>query len=117
MRVSEFIEKKLTDLVRTHKSATVRYGYDSFSDTHIIEVSPVSLFESDEFAEWEANFYRESLKEYPDSDISFIPKNAAVPIEKIEFELDRASLAVDEDSQSVWMNTPNIYSAYPSPAL
>lgn len=117
MKVSEFIQKRLSDFVRTHRDASVRYGYDSFSDTHVIEVSPVSLFDSDVFAEWESDFYRDSLKNYPDSDISFIPKNAAVPIEKVDFEIDGSSFADDKEARSVWMETRNVYSSIPYPAL
>jgi hypothetical protein len=78
MGIKEYIKGKLQNLIDKFPTSTVRYGYNPLSCTHIIEVTPLSLFNSDEFRNWEAEFYKESLKEYPDCDIAFLSDDAYI---------------------------------------
>ena len=65
-KVEEFITKVFTTLVNNFPSATILYEYKDISDTHFLKVTPISLYNSEEFVEFSSNlmddFYNKDLE-------------------------------------------------------
>lgn len=86
MNAKDFIITRLKVFLEDFKEARVRYECDSATQTHTIEVVPQSVFDSQEFLDWECGLYDEFSLEYPGEIIGFISEDALVGIEKVDFE-------------------------------
>ena len=57
MAVLDYLRKQLMDFVSSFKNAKVNYEYDELAEIHTVEILPKSVFDSDEFAKWECDFF------------------------------------------------------------
>ncbi len=96
MKVVNFLKRQMTDLVRAFNNAKVSYEYDELARVHTIEVLPQSVFDSDEFAKWEWQFFKTAFLEFPGEDISFISEDSYVGMEHIEWSLEGFAYASDD---------------------
>lgn len=87
MAVLDYLKKQLTDFVSSFKKAKVNYEYDELAEIHTVEILPQSIFDSDEFAKWESNFFVKAYDEIPGEDIGFISENAYVGIEHVDWTI------------------------------
>lgn len=87
MMVFEYLKKQMTNLVCAFKNAKVNYEYDDLAKIHTIEVLPLSVFDSDEFAKWECQFFIEAYKLFPGEDIGFISEDAYVGIQHLDWSI------------------------------
>lgn len=87
MNISTYLKEKMADFVVTFKTAKVNYEYDELANIHTIEVLPQSLFDSDEFARWECEFFKKAFIDMPGEDISFISEDAYIGIEHVDWSL------------------------------
>lgn len=88
MNAKEYIINCLQRFVETFKSAKARYKYDSLSQSHTIEVSPLSVYESDEFLDWEGDVFDEFVNLYPSDTIGFISEDALVSINSVDYSVE-----------------------------
>lgn len=97
MAVLEYLKKQLTDLVNTFKNVKVNYEYDEVARIHTVEVLPQSVFDSDEFAQWECHFFEEAFRVIPGEDVGFISENAYVGIEHVDWSLQGDAYSVEDE--------------------
>ncbi len=88
MQSSEFLTEKLQQIAEKFTGIKIRYEFRYNSQSHIVEILPLDLFEGDElFMEEEAKLETEFEKLYPSEDIVFISENSLTEIKNPEFEL------------------------------
>lgn len=87
MAVLDYLRKQLTDFVSSFKNAKVNYEYDELAEIHTIEILPKSVFDSDEFAKWESDFFVKAYSEIPGEDVGFISEDAYVGIEHVDWTI------------------------------
>ena len=88
MNAKEFIINHLKDFTEEFRSAKVRYGYDTMAQMHVVEIVPQSVFDSQDFLDWECDMYDKFVQEYPGEVIGFLSEDALVGIEKVDFEYE-----------------------------
>ena len=89
----DYLKEQLTEFVKTFKNVKVNYEYDQLANLHTIEVLPQVVFDSDEFAIWECDFFERAYDAIPYEDISFISEDAYVGIEHIDWSIQGSDYA------------------------
>ena len=89
----DYLKEQLTEFVKTFKNVKVNYEYDQLANLHTIEVLPQVVFNSDEFAIWECDFFDRAYDAIPYEDISFISEDAYVGIEHIDWSIQGSDYA------------------------
>lgn len=87
MTILNFLKKRLTDLVGSFKNIKVNYSYEKLADIHLVEVSPQSVYDSNEFVKWEKNFFTQALREFPGDEISFISEDDYLGLKHVEWTI------------------------------
>ena len=77
MAVLDYLRKQLMDFVSSFKNAKVNYEYDELAEIHTVEILPKSVFDSDEFAKWECDFFVKAYSEIPGEDVGFISEDCS----------------------------------------
>lgn len=81
MTPSEFINKKIEYLKFKFKDIEIKYQYKITTDTHIIKISPLSLYKNNiEYLFDENDFENEFNKLYPFEEILFISEDSLTKI-------------------------------------
>ncbi len=95
MTAQEYIVEQIKTLVMLFPSIRCRYEFDFGSDTHFIEVTPSTFFDSDErFKTAETDLALEFIEQYPLEGICFISDNdALIQIESPTFESEGSEYA------------------------
>ncbi len=82
MKSNNYIIQKIDDLVRAFPELKIRYEFDSFSDSHIIEVLPAKEYKDNtKYAKYETQLMFDFISEYPLEEIVFITEEDLVEIE------------------------------------
>jgi hypothetical protein len=88
MKANEYIEKKLKELSSEFTEVKIRYEYRATTQSHIIEVIPLSFIKNNEaYLLKEATIEEEFEKLFPMEDIIFISEDSLTEIRKAELEL------------------------------
>ncbi len=81
MKSKDFVISKIDMLVKSFPSIQCRYEFEENEDTHTIQVSPISFFESNEtFKDLEKEIYLEFFRLYPFEGLYFIDDNSLFPV-------------------------------------
>jgi len=81
MNPSEFINKKIEYLKFKFKDIEIKYQYKITTDTHIIKISPLSLYENNiEYVMEEEDIENEFNKLYPSEELLFISEDSLTKI-------------------------------------
>lgn len=81
MKPSEFINKKIEYLKFKFKDIEIKYQYKITTDTHIIKISPLSLYENNiEYIMEEEDIENEFNKLYPSEELLFISEDSLTKI-------------------------------------
>lgn len=70
----------INELSEKHTRMSFLYGYDHFLCQHIIEVEPVSDYDSDNYLLDEVKAIKEFLKEFPQESILFVSNNEYIKV-------------------------------------
>lgn len=95
MAVLDYLKKQLTTFVGSFKNAKVSYEYDELAEIHTVEILPQSVFDSDEFAKWESDFFVKAYSEIPGEDVGFISEDAYVGIEHVDWTIQGEEYAAN----------------------
>lgn len=76
-----FIEQRINQLSLLFPSTRVRVQYDAYSYTYAIEVTPISVYESNQFLDWQCNTFSEFFNLFPTECIFFITEDSLSKIE------------------------------------
>lgn len=81
MKSIDFIISKIEMLIEKFPSIQIKYEFEENEDTHIIEISPLSLFEfNEDLIKIEKDIYLEFFKLFPFEGLYFIDENSLYPI-------------------------------------
>lgn len=81
MNPQEFINKKIEYLKFKFKDIEIKYQYKITTDTHIIKISPLSLYENNiEYVMEEEDVENEFNKLYPSEELLFISEDSLTKI-------------------------------------
>jgi len=81
MKPSEFINKKIEYLKFKFKNIETKYQYKITTDTHIIKISPLSLYENNiEYIMEEEDIENEFTELYPFEELLFISEDSLTKI-------------------------------------
>lgn len=81
MKSKDFIISKIDMLVKNFPSIQCKYEFEENEDTHTIEVTPLSFFESSQdFKDLEKEIYMEFFKLYPFEGLYFIDEKSLFPV-------------------------------------
>lgn len=86
--IRDYIIGKMSELVNKFTNAKVSYGYDAMADTHLIKVVPEEVSKKDVFYDWLNEFYLESIKNYPDEDITVFSEDEILNVENLVYEIE-----------------------------
>lgn len=106
MSAKEFIIFHLKEFLKEFKHARVRYEHDALTQTHTIEVFPQSLYDSQNFLDWECDFFDQFSIDFPGDVIGFISEDALVGIEKVDFESEGIFYSAFTTNPSTLFNAP-----------
>jgi hypothetical protein len=87
MSIQKYIENKLLEFIKEFPNAKVAYKYDSTTCTHSVEVLPQEVYDSSEFCNWLAPFYKELINAYPGEFVAFISEDDYFGLKSPEYEL------------------------------
>ncbi|MDR1022099.1 MAG: hypothetical protein LBL94_02335 [Prevotellaceae bacterium] len=85
MNAKQFIAKELSALVSRLPGATLRYKCDQ-NDTHVVEVSPKSVYSSDKFMALGIEVDDKICAQFPEAWLVFLPDDSYVGIDDIAGE-------------------------------
>ena len=81
MKSTEFLKLEIDNLVKENPSIRCRYEFDTNSCVHLIEVTPFSIYKSDEkYVEHESNIVFSFIDNFPNENISFISNDSLIKI-------------------------------------
>lgn len=81
MKPSEFINKKIEYLKFKFKDIEIKYQYKITTNTHIIKILPLSLYENNiEYLFEEEDIENEFIKLYPSEELLFISEDSLTKI-------------------------------------
>jgi len=81
----QFIKEKLKEIKKQFPNIT--FKYEQTIDVNKIKVTPVELFDSDDYIEVEEKLSNEFEELFPNEEILFISDNSLTEIENVEFEI------------------------------
>ncbi|MCP4336251.1 MAG: hypothetical protein GY679_00150 [Mycoplasma sp.] len=88
MNATDYIKTKLKEIASKFNEAKIRYEHRVTTQSHLIEIVPLTFFENDEaYIIEEAAFEDEFEQLFPDENIVFISENSLTQINKSEFDL------------------------------
>lgn len=80
----DFVEQKVNQLVALFPTVRVRMQYDAFSYTYAIEVTPLSVYESAQFLDWQCDTFSEFAGCFPTECIYFISEESLSKLDNPE---------------------------------
>lgn len=107
MNSKEFLIERLKEMSSKFEDVKIRYEYRTNTYSHIIEVIPLAIFDSNEqYMLAEANLENEFESLFPQEDIVFVSEDSLTEIKNPDLLLGNESITfeVSEVSQSFVVN-------------
>lgn len=93
MTAKDYIRQELTRIWNSFPEVQFRYEFKIHTNTHVIEVIPVSFFEeNEEYLRLESDFEFEFEQIFPEEEILFISEGSLTEIQNAEFHIGAISL-------------------------
>jgi hypothetical protein len=86
MNAKKFLVRELNALVTQLSGVRLRYKYDELTTTHVVEVAPKSVYNSDKFIALSFDVYEKFDSHFPNEGFVFIPDDNYVGIDDIVAE-------------------------------
>ena len=103
MNSRDYIEKKISDLALKFSGIRIRYEYREITQSHIIEILPLDLYESNtEYLLEEELIEKEFGALFPDENILFVSEGSLSELERVDFELGYKEVLFDNDASSTF---------------
>lgn len=108
MKSVEYIKRKIDELVARFTNIRCRYEHDAFSNTHLIEVLPGSVYKSDlDYAQVETLVIDEFIEKFPNESICFITDDSLVSIQNPIYERKGITHDIMEIAiENKWIDVP-----------
>lgn len=108
MNITDFIVNRLQSFVGKFKNARARYEYDKIAGVHTIEIYPQSVYDSEDYLEWEGSMYDEFVSNFPGEVIGFISEDAIVGIKSVDFIVEGIGYAPYNSRETFSFNTNTV---------
>lgn len=96
MNSRDFIKEKLNELFSKFEGIQIKYEYRATTLSHIVEVIPLSFFQSNaDYMEFEAMFEEEFERLFKNENIVFVSQNSLTEIKQAHFELGYEEIILD----------------------
>lgn len=80
-----FLKERLQEIVNNFNDVTISYEYLEYSNTHIVELYPVEIFENDKrYMELEVSLENDFNNLYPNEEIVFVSENSVTRVENVQ---------------------------------
>jgi hypothetical protein len=86
MKAKKFILNELNALIKQFDSVKLRYKYDEDTTTHVIEVTPKTTYDSNDFISQTSEMWSRFFARFPHEGMCFIPDDFPVGIDDIAAE-------------------------------
>ena len=88
MTLKTYIIKMMDELVKTFPTIKVKYIADKFGDSHIIEVTPETVYnDNKKYSEYESNLIFDFIYKFPNEEIVFVTEGSIFNFENSIQEL------------------------------
>ena len=88
MNSKDFIKHNLSKIWNSFPEVQFRYEFKTHTNTHVIEVTPVSFFEeNEEYLDLESDFEYKFEQMFPEEEILFISEGSLTKYEMQSFKL------------------------------
>lgn len=88
MTAKEFVINKINEIIEKFPDTKVRYEYDDFTSSHIVEVLPASIHvENDEYITFALDLFFEFNRLFPEETLVIIDDESLTEIENCEYEV------------------------------
>jgi len=87
MKPQEFLRKKLTELFSKFENIKIRYEYRANTNSHIVEIIPLSVYNNKEYMMAEDEIEEEFEQLFFDEEIVFVSEGSLVEINIPDFTL------------------------------
>lgn len=87
MKSSDFLKNKLSYIHNKYPHSKIRYEYRDISKSHIIEILPLEIFNSEEYMEEETKIDDEFTINFPDENLVFVSEESLNKILNPTFQL------------------------------
>ncbi|NLU38558.1 MAG: hypothetical protein GXX78_06670 [Bacteroidales bacterium] len=88
MNSKDFIKHNLSKIWNSFPEVQFRYEFKTHTNTHVIEVTPVSFFEeNEEYLDLESDFEYKFEQMFPEEEILFISEGSLTEIRNAEFQI------------------------------
>ncbi|TKG95207.1 hypothetical protein EYV94_10880 [Puteibacter caeruleilacunae] len=102
MNSRKFIETKLNELYSRFTEVKIRYEFRTNTNSHIIEIIPLSFFEENrEYMSVEAEIEEEFETSFPNENILFVSEDSLTEVVSPMFELGYESIIFDNEEFSL----------------
>ena len=113
MKAKDFILERLNKLANTFPEIKLRYELSRNTGTHIIEVIPLHVYESNEdYLMAEDAFEEEFNSLYPSEEIIFISENSLTEVKNPEYEITYSKMNFDLGFEEPALITSGYNSTY-----
>lgn len=85
MTSKDFLKVELKKINEIFTTATFRYEFLNSEQLHIIDVRPLSIFDTDEFLDHRIELKDKLAENYPAESILFLSEDSLNKIDKVEF--------------------------------
>ena len=87
MKAKEFITEELKKLHSKFSSSNIRYEYNVYTNTHIIEITPIEFYKNETYMASELELEDLFSSEYPKENIIFISTDSLNKVSNPIFEI------------------------------
>ena len=85
MKSTEFIKQKIDEIVVKFPYIRCRYANDIEAETHVIEISPKNIYQSEKFTDLENELVLDFIRQYPLESLVFIPEDDLIKIDCVDY--------------------------------
>jgi hypothetical protein len=105
MNSRDYIEKRISDLALKFTGIRIRYEHRDITQSHIIEILPLDLYESNtEYLLEEELIEKEFSVLFPDENILFVSEGSLTELTCVDFELGYKEVLFDNEASSTFFD-------------
>lgn len=87
MKPIDFIVKELEKSHKNFPNCNIKYEFDDLINVHIVEVSPLSFYENEEYMEYELDLVESFSEHFPFEELIFVSEDSLNRVVNASFEI------------------------------
>lgn len=114
MNSTSFLNDQLVNVFEKFRESIIKYEFKPTRNSHLIEISPLELFESDEYIDAEIELIENFRKFFPFEDLVFVSENSLNRVTNPQFIIKQKNLSLcfKNDklvTEPIFNNPPQLY--------